>query len=50
MSDDFPAGTDPALLPAHVLAARIAARRLSPVEVVEALLARIARLDRKSVV
>lgn len=47
MSDDFPAGTDPALLPAHVLAARIAARRLSPVEVVEALLARIARLDQR---
>src|SRR5260370_1152026 len=34
--------TDPSYLPAHRLAADIAARRLSPVTVVEALLARIA--------
>src|SRR6266705_3894736 len=34
--------TDPSYLPAHQLAAEIAARRLSPVTVVEALLARIA--------
>lgn len=37
--------TDPALLPAHVLAARIALRNLSPVDAVEAMLGRIARLD-----
>lgn len=37
--------TDPALLPAHVLAAQIASRNLSPVDAVEAMLARIARLD-----
>lgn len=37
--------TDPALLPAHVLAAQIASRTLSPVDAVEAMLARIARLD-----
>src|SRR5436305_6863578 len=34
--------TDPSYLPAHQLAAEIAARRLSPVDIVEALLARIA--------
>ncbi|MDP3317989.1 MAG: amidase, partial [Bosea sp. (in: a-proteobacteria)] len=39
--------TDPTFWPAHVLAREIAARRLSPVDVVEALLARIARLDPK---
>ncbi|KPF65847.1 amidase [Bosea sp. AAP35] len=39
--------TDPALLPAHVLAREIAARRLSPVDVVDALLARIERFDPK---
>ncbi len=38
---------DPALLPAQVLGAEIAARRLSPGEVVEALLARIAAQDPK---
>src|SRR5207302_587472 len=39
--------TDPSFLPAHRLAAEIAARRLSPVTVVEALLARIATHDKK---
>src|SRR5438045_3908525 len=44
----MPAGnTDPSFLPAHRLAAEIAARRLSPVTVVEALLARIAAHDQK---
>jgi aspartyl-tRNA(Asn)/glutamyl-tRNA(Gln) amidotransferase subunit A len=38
---------DPSYLPAHRLAAEIAARRLSPVTVVEALLARIAAYDAK---
>src|SRR5438045_1354400 len=33
--------TDPSFLPAHRLAAEIAARRLSPVDIVEALLSRI---------
>ena len=42
-----PPSTDPSLLPAHQLAAEIAARRLSPVEVVEACLARIAAHDPK---
>ncbi|KQT78453.1 amidase [Methylobacterium sp. Leaf466] len=37
--------TDPSLLPAHVLADRIASKKLSPVEAVEAMLGRIARLD-----
>src|SRR5258708_27410109 len=41
------ANTDPSFLPAHRLAAEIAARRLSPVTVVEALLARIAAHDGK---
>src|SRR5262249_22677744 len=41
------ANTDPSLLPAHVLAAEIAARRLSPITVVEAFLARIAAQDGK---
>src|SRR5437879_11572755 len=41
------ANTDPSFLPAHVLAAEIGARRLSPVEIVEALLARIASQDGK---
>src|SRR5438477_524078 len=36
------ANTDPSFLPVHQLAAEIAARRLSPVTVVDALLARIA--------
>src|SRR5213082_1425950 len=39
--------TDPTYQPAHQLAAEIAARRLSPVDIVEAFLARIARLDGK---
>ena len=41
------ANTDPSFLPAHRLAAEIAACRLSPVTIVEALLARIAAHDRK---
>jgi aspartyl-tRNA(Asn)/glutamyl-tRNA(Gln) amidotransferase subunit A len=41
------ANTDPSFLPAHRLAAEIAARRLSPVTIVEALLARIAAHDGK---
>ncbi len=45
MTDALPAATDPALLPAHALARAIAARRLSPVDAVEALLARIATLE-----
>src|ERR671916_1335882 len=39
--------TDPSYLPPHFLAAEIAARRLSPVDVVEAMLARIAAHDPK---
>src|SRR5438105_3893274 len=39
--------TDPSFLPTHRLAAEIAARRLSPVDVVEALLGRIAAHDPK---
>jgi len=39
--------TEPGFLPAHRLAAEIAARRLSPVGLVEALLARIAAFDPK---
>jgi aspartyl-tRNA(Asn)/glutamyl-tRNA(Gln) amidotransferase subunit A len=41
------ANTDPSFLPAHQLAAEIAARRLSPVTVVDAILARIAAHDGK---
>jgi len=41
------ANTDPSFLSAHRLAAEIAARRLSPVTIVEALLARIAAHDAK---
>jgi aspartyl-tRNA(Asn)/glutamyl-tRNA(Gln) amidotransferase subunit A len=41
------ANTDPVYLPAHRLATEIAARRLSPVDVVDALLARIARHNPK---
>src|SRR5712692_8880453 len=41
------ANTDRSFLPANVLAAEIAARRLSPVAVVEALLSRIAAHDAK---
>src|SRR4051794_29014359 len=45
---DIPlANTDPCFLPAHVLAAGIAARHLSPVDVVEAMLARIAAHNSK---
>ena len=43
----MPANSDPCYLPAHTLAAEIAARRLSPVEIVDAFLARIARHDAK---
>src|SRR5690349_15464083 len=39
--------TDPALLPAHAMSAAIAAGRLSPVEIVDAALARIAAADGK---
>jgi aspartyl-tRNA(Asn)/glutamyl-tRNA(Gln) amidotransferase subunit A len=39
--------TSPALLPVHTLAAEIAARRLSPVDVLEEYLGRIDRLDSK---
>src|SRR5580692_11324688 len=39
--------TDPSLLPAHTLAVEIAQRRLSPVDVVEACLARIAKHEPK---
>jgi aspartyl-tRNA(Asn)/glutamyl-tRNA(Gln) amidotransferase subunit A len=39
--------SDPSLLPVHMLAAEIAARRLSPVDVVDALLARISAHDDK---
>src|SRR5204863_8991576 len=43
----MPANTDPCFLPVHRLAADIAARRLSPVDVVEAFLARIAAHEPK---
>src|SRR5262249_40016317 len=39
--------TDPALLPAHVMSAEIAARRLSPIDLVDAALARIGSQDAK---
>ena len=42
-----PSNTDPALLPAHVLSAEIGAGRLSPVDVVDASLARIRAHDQK---
>ena len=42
-----PSNTDPALLPAHVMSAEIAARRLSPVEIVDAALKRIEAADGK---
>ncbi len=42
-----PANADPAFLPAHVLSAEIGAGRLSPVDLVEALLARIRAQDQK---
>ena len=47
MDKSPPRSSDPALWPAHVLAREIAARRLSPVDIVEALLVRIERLDPK---
>lgn len=47
MTDAVPNLTDLALLPAHVLAREIAARRISPVDVVDALLARIDRFEPK---
>jgi aspartyl-tRNA(Asn)/glutamyl-tRNA(Gln) amidotransferase subunit A len=43
----MPSNTDPSLLPAHVLSAEIGAGRLSPVEVVDAVLSRIAAHDPK---
>jgi aspartyl-tRNA(Asn)/glutamyl-tRNA(Gln) amidotransferase subunit A len=46
-ADNRSSNTDPCFLPAHILAAEIAARRLSPVDVVEAMLARIAAHDAK---
>src|SRR5438128_6999232 len=39
--------SDPSLLPAHILASEIASRRLSPVDLVEALLERIQAKDEK---
>ena len=39
--------TDPALLPAHVMSAELGAGRLSPVDIVDAALARIAAADGK---
>jgi aspartyl-tRNA(Asn)/glutamyl-tRNA(Gln) amidotransferase subunit A len=42
-----PPDTDPALLPAHVMSAEIAARRLSPVDIVDAALKRIEAADGK---
>src|SRR2546427_7467303 len=42
-----PAETDPALFPAHILASEIAARRLSPVDLVDGLLDRIRAKDAK---
>src|SRR6516162_4886097 len=39
--------TDPALLPAHFMSAEIAARRLSPVDIVDAMLKRIESADGK---
>src|SRR6185312_14896931 len=46
-ADTSLSNTDPSYLPASRLAAEIAARRLSPVDVVEAMLARIAGHDPK---
>ncbi len=46
-ADTRSSNTDPCFLPAHVLTAGIAARRLSPVDLVEAMLARIAAHDAK---
>src|SRR5271163_4287667 len=42
-----PANTDPAFLPAHTLSAEIGAGRLSPVDLLDALLARIRARDQK---
>src|SRR5271169_3155495 len=42
-----PANTDPAFLPAHTLSAEIGAGRLSPVDIVDALLARIHAQDQR---
>ena len=39
--------TDPALLPAHVMSDEIGAGRLSPVDIVDAALARIGAQDQK---
>src|SRR5215469_11976243 len=42
-----PFSTDPAVLPAHVMSAEIGAGRLSPVDIVDAALAKIAAADAK---
>ena len=42
-----PSNTDPALLPAHVISDEIGAGRLSPIDIVDAALARIDTHDRK---
>src|ERR1700730_17621440 len=47
MNEGSRIATDPSLLPASVLAQEIAAKRLSPVDVVDALLARIEALEPK---
>ena len=47
MTDAIPASTDPALLSASTLAQAIASKQLSPVDVVDELLARIERLEPK---
>jgi aspartyl-tRNA(Asn)/glutamyl-tRNA(Gln) amidotransferase subunit A len=43
----MPPNTDPALLPAHVMSAEIAGRRLSPVDIVDVALKRIEAADGK---
>lgn len=47
MNDAGSATSDPTLLPGHILSREIAARRLSPVDVVDALLERIERFEPK---
>ncbi|TMJ66912.1 MAG: amidase, partial [Alphaproteobacteria bacterium] len=42
-----PSNTDPALLPAHVMSDEIGAGRLSPIDIVDAALARIDTHERK---
>src|SRR6476620_8675589 len=46
-ADTRSSNTDPCFLPAHVLAAGIPARHVSPVDLVEAMLARLAAHDAK---